>query len=226
MKKYILFLWLLTSCKSITYQDVNPVINPNPNLLPALETIVDVYNLESTYSSGSYYGQADTFGTGYSGNNNWSNWFQTTSLSGTQYKDPRVGDVINIFDKEVKENISSPYGSKKGYISLKLGYRGSDMSLIYPITTIVNLGLLNIFGFPGNKINESLEVEVQIINNKKEVVGRYVETVINSDYIALWWGYSKYTIYRKVAADNIKMALKNIRYRINNDYEKLEKQLR
>ena len=35
-----------------------------------------------------------------------------------------------------------------------------------------------------------------------------------------------YTIYRKVAADNIRTALEKIRFRINNDSTKLNKQLR
>lgn len=226
MKKYLFLLLFLTSCKSISYKDVNPNINPNQNLLPALETLVDIYNLEATYSSGSYQGQANTWGTGYNGNNNWGNMFQTTSLSGTQYKDSRVNDIINIFDKEVKENISTPYGNKKGYISLKLGYRGSDGSIIYPLTSIVSMFTLNLVGFPWNEIDESLEVEVQIMNNKKEVVGRYVEHVANSNYVAMWWGYNEKTIYRKVAADNIRTALEKIRFRINNDSTKLNKQLR
>lgn len=225
MKKYLFLLFFLASCKSITYQDVNPNINPNQNLLPALNIMVDIYNLESTYSSGSYSGQANSFGSGYAANNNWGNWFQTTSLSGTQYKDARVNDIINIFDKEVKENISTPYGNKKGYISLKLGYRGSDSSIIYPFTSTISLFTLNLFGFPWDKINESLEVEVQIMNNKKEIIGRYVENVANSNYVAMWWAYDENTIYRKVAAENIKIALEKIRYRINEDSIRLKKQL-
>ena len=98
MKKYLFLLLFLASCKSITYQDVNPNINPNQNLLPALDTIVDLYNLEATYSSGSYSGQANTLGLGYSGNNNWGNWLQITDLSGIQYKDSRVNDIINIME--------------------------------------------------------------------------------------------------------------------------------
>lgn len=226
MKKYLFLLLFLTSCKSISYQDVNPSINPNHNLLPALETMVDIYNLEATYSSGSYHGQANTWGTGYNGNNNWGNMFQTTSLSGTQYKDSRVNDIINIFDKEVKENISTPYGNKKGYISLKLGYRGSDKSIIYPLTSIVSMFTLNVVGFPANELTESLEVEVQIMNNKKEVIGRYVENVTNSNYLAMYWGYNWPGLYRKVAADNIKTALEKIRIKINNDSTRLNKQLK
>ena len=85
---------------------------------------------------------------------------------------------------------------------------------------------LNVVGFPANELTESLEVEVQIMNNKKEVIGRYVENVTNSNYLAMYWGYNWPGLYRKVAADNIKTALEKIRIKINNDSTRLNKQLK
>ena len=64
MKKYVVVVaFLACSCKSITYQDVNPEIKPNENLLPALESVVDLRNLEATYTAGSYVGMANNVGT-------------------------------------------------------------------------------------------------------------------------------------------------------------------
>ena len=226
MKKYLLLLLLLASCKSITYQDVNPTINPNSNLLPALDSLVDVSNLEATYSSGSYTGQANSFGTGYVNNNGWGGNFQTTAISGSYYKDARVNDIINMFDKEIKENISTPYGEKKGYITLKLGYRGSERSFILPFVSLLSLWTLNFIGFPYDELSESLEIEVQIMNNKREVIRRYVENVQNENFVAMYWGYNEITINRKVAADNIKQALENIRRRINTEAEEIKKSLK
>ena len=98
MKKYILIcFFILSACKSITYQDINPQILPNENLLPAMESIVDMSNLEATYTAGYYNGSANNLGTGI-GN---SSWIQTTAISGTNYKDARVNDVINVFEKEI-----------------------------------------------------------------------------------------------------------------------------
>lgn len=223
MKKSVLFLMcFLCSCRSITYQDVNPVIQPNANLLPAMESIVDVSNLEATYTVSSYAGTANNFGTTL-GNTNWA---QTTAISGVSYKDPRVQDVINVFNKEVKENITSPYGAKKGYIVLTLGYRGVDQSFIYPFVSLFSLGTINFFGFPGDEVKQSLEVEVEIRNNNKELVKRYVENVIDTQYVAMYWGYSKDNVWRKVAADNIKQALQKIRDRINSDAAEIKKKLK
>ena len=115
---------------------------------------------------------------------------------------------------------------KKGNISLKLGYRGSDSSFIYPFVSTLSLCTLNLFGFPWDRLEESLEIEVQIMNNKREVIKRYVESVNNHNYVAVWWGYEEHDIYRKVAADNIRTVLANIRHRINNDSNEIKKQLK
>ena len=160
MKKYLLLILLLSACQSINYQDVNPSINPNPNKLPAMEPMIDMYNLEAVYTGGGYAGTANNFGVGYA-NRGWGNWVQTTAVSGTQYKDARVNDVINIFNKEVKENITDPYGEKKGYISLKLGYRGEDKQPILALLSIFSLGTINLLGFPADIRKQSLEVVIR-----------------------------------------------------------------
>ncbi len=222
MKKYILIgMLFFTACKSITYQDVNPEISPNKNLLPALESIVDMNNLEATYTVGSYNATANNIGTGFGGNS----WAQTTYMNGTAYKDIRIKDVINVFDKEIKENITTPYGSKKGYIVLKLGYRGVDGSIIYPLVSLATLMTINCLGFPAGEISQSLEVEVEIWNKNKELIRRYVENVRDTEYVAMYWGYHNATIGRKLAADNIKQAMKNIRQKINRDVPYIKAQL-
>jgi hypothetical protein len=85
---------------------------------------------------------------------------------------------------------------------------------------------LNIVGFPASRLTESLKVEVQIINNKKEVIGRYMGNVTNSNYLAMYWGYNWPRLYRKVTGNNAKTALEKIRIKINNDSTRLNKQLK
>lgn len=226
MKKITLLLCIfICSCKSITYQDVNPTLFPNSNLLPALEILVDINNLEATYTSGSYVGTANNFGSGY-GLNNYGGYVSTTTMSGTHYKDVRVNDIINIFNKEVKENITSLYGEKKGYISLKLGYKGFEENTLLGLASIFSLGTVNFLGVPISKLSQSLEVEVEIWNNKREVVKRYVENVVDSEYVAMYWGYNINNAFRKVAADNIKQALEKIRNKIGNDATEIKNSLK
>ena len=225
MKKILFFFILsLCSCKSITYSDVNPNIAPNQMLLPPMEAIVSMQNLEATYSAGSI--DAVIEKEGESGNiGNSDDWGKVERAFGVKYKDIRVKDAINIFEKEIAENITNSYGPKKGYIELKLGYLEEKPAPVYTIPSMLTLSAINIFGFPANKMSQSLEVEVRILNNKKDLVKKYVEYVQSENYVAMWWGYGESTIRRKLAADNLKKALESIRKRINDDAKEIRAQL-
>lgn len=84
---------------------------------------------------------------------------------------------------------------------------------------------INCLGFPAGEISQSLEVEVEIWNKNKELIRRYVENVRDTEYVAMYWGYHNATIGRKLAANNIKQAMKNIRQRINRDAPYIKAQL-
>ena len=227
MKKFFVIcsLFILASCKSITYEDVNPTIAPNNTLLPAMEALIDTSNLEYTYSMGSYSGVSNGFGAGW-GNNGWAGWTQTSTMSGSMFRDQRIGDVINLFEKEVKENITNPYGAKKGYIALKLGYRGEDSTyFFYSLFYGLTLCITNFFGFPFGNVTQSLEVNIEILDKNKELIKKYSENVVDKEWLAMYWGYGG-SIYRKVAADNIKTALEKIRKRIEIDANEINKKLR
>ena len=71
----------------------------------------------------------------------------------------------------------------------------------------------------------SLEVEVEILNNKKELIKHYKVNVDNSEAVAMYYGYHQKHVYRKLAADNIKQAMEQIRLQINNDAEEILKKL-
>lgn len=251
MKKIFLLIvcGLLCSCKSITYQDVNPQIAPNKELLPAMEALVDVYNLENIYSKGYSMTNSYSYGSGYAhnsgtvdtthhaahGNMNYSNshyrgnsYMTTSSITSSKssyYGDVRVSDAIRFFEKEVEENMTNPYGEKKGFILLKLSYREHDSSFFYPMLSFLTLYMVNCFGVPCDKATDILEVEVRIMNNKKELVRKYIENVSHEDYVAFWYGYDYEDVWRKVAADNIKEALEKIRVRIGRDAAEIKAKL-
>ena len=80
-------------------------------------------------------------------------------------------------------------------------------------------------GVPQNKITQTLEVEVSILDTDKNLIKRYVQIVNNTDYIAMWWGYDDNDVYRKLAAANIKQALADIRSQIGQDALQIRSQL-
>lgn len=205
MKKIFLCLVLfLCSCASkVEYNDLHQSITPNSNLLPALTTKVSAPNLRAAF--------VDIEKNGMKKNE----------------RDIIVDDVINIFEREAEENITVGDGERKGYISLRIEYVGNEHSIPLRVASIVTLGLANILGFPSDKYTQTMEVEVEITDKKHAVIKRYREIVTSSVYKALYWGYErKFMINRKLAADNIKQALKLIREKINNDASEIKKKLK
>jgi len=210
MKKIALFLCvILCGCKSVSYHDFIPTVQPNANLLPAMNIDIDEKSLTAAYPARKV-SEYDNDG---------------RLIDMWQRDDVRVGDVRNIFEKEVKENISELYGSKKGYITLKLGYYDRDITSWYSVPAAFTLGTVYLVGFPYRGERQTLEVIVEVQNNKREVIKRYTEMVSNEAYVALYWGYEQDKLSRKIGADNIKQALEKIRYRINADAPEIKKAL-
>lgn len=235
MRRFLLVLsyFLLVACKSLSYNDLNPMPNPNSNLLPALEPIVDISNLETVYSSGGISGYSNSYGYGNShiygtGNNLYgsSGRMQSSYMNMYVYKDARVEDAVNIFTQEVKDNITNPYGKKKGYIVMKLLNRGVNNCGFCRFVSGFSLFTINLLGVPVDSVAQSLDVEVEIYNNNKELIWRKKAHAYAHEYIAIGYGYSGNTIYRKLAADNLKQALILIKMDINSEADKIKKSLR
>lgn len=185
-------LALLASCRSIGYEDLNPQIQPNTNLLPVLEVKPDYKSIRAVYN---------------------------------QKKDDRVADALSIFNKEVRENIMEQTGDKKGNITMRINYEEEDSCKVCVISSFL-LGLPNLIGIPGNYFKQTLEIEVLVQNTHKDVIKRYTESVSDTEYVAMYWGYNVDDAERKVAAENMKNALANIRHRINNDAPEIRSKLK
>ena len=206
MKKLLLsFVLFLSACTlPITYNDTHQPKNQNANLLPAMHTKVNTSNLKATFTDLS----------------------QDTKKPKRDYRDVMVDDAVNIFEREVEQNITTGEGDKKGRIAFRIQYVDLDNSAPFRMASLCTLGLLNIAGFPADKFTQTMEVEVEVMNAKGGVIKRYTQTVQDSEYMAFYWGYNRQNVIRKVSAENIKQALRLISAQINNDAEYIKSQLR
>ena len=211
MRKIIFALvFCLCGCAlSVSYDDVHQQINSNPNLLPALKTKVDTQNLRASFAD-----LAD-----YENNSD-------KKRKDTMRLNMIVNDAVNIFEREVEENITVGSGEKKGYISFKVQYVELKDSVPVRVATIAGLGLLNIAGFPYNTFTQTMEAEIEIMDKKQNVIKRYTEIVESSESCALYWGYKRREINRKISAENVKKFLEIVRKKINNDAEEIKAKLK
>ncbi|MBO7244808.1 MAG: hypothetical protein J6V53_05970 [Alphaproteobacteria bacterium] len=225
MKKILLLstLFLLTNCKNITHQDYILDVN-NQTKLPALEAVIDTTNLENVFSLGGFVANANNMGA--AGRNG---WVQASAMAGTSFRDPRMQDTMTLFDDFVKNKVTNPYGEKKGYMVLNIGYRNAIdhyENIATAWLSIISLGTLNLLGFPFGVDEDEMKISVEILNSKKELVKRYTSVQSDTEWAAAYWGYNVPKISRKITIENVKNALEDIGNQISNDVYEINKRLK
>ena len=202
--------------------DLKPT-SKNIKLLPALEPKIDIMSFESAYSSGTSIGAVSTYNSKLSN----STYIGIGSGTSTIYKDKRVQDAITIFDRDVKENITIPYGDKKGSIVCKIAAGGGrNGDVLWGVLSGLTLMTGNLFGMPIGSCITDIEVEVEIYNLKDNLIAKYSATGSDKAYVAAYWGYEPQQGQRKSAFTAFKMALNTIKLKIQADYDRLTFELK
>ena len=223
MKKYLITLLLIVAgCRTfqpITVDQINAETSPNPQLLPAM-------NLNINFNTPDY-GVSKV--TGDSDN--------------TAYSTTIAFDTVNIIKKEINENITNPYGIKKGTINVNINYVGWKLIMDeFVITDVVvgplkylsmlyTLGLtcpLKIKEFGVTRKLRETHMSVEIIDANNNLIRRYNEVISNTeitDCMCCTKELSSTDPYRKLNADNIKQGMMNIRNKIKEDYSYINSRL-
>ena len=216
MKKiYLLAVLLLCGCKSVGLSDLNVAYEPVENPINKITPMVSVDNVENAYQRWKGMGvtkSAPPYGAFEDANN-------------ISSKNFRADDVINVFRNEIKENISSQSGTPKGKIYLSIEERRASGSF-WGVLSALGAKIPVLLGMPSNKVTENLSIKVEIINNAGDSVKTYRQSVENSEYIAMYYGYGSKNAYRKVALENMKEALSLVREQIAADAKAINSKLK
>lgn len=197
--------FLLCGCTlPITYDDTHQSISPNSYRLPAMHAKVNTLNLKAAFVDIT----------------------NDKEKPNRDVRDVIVNDAVNIFEREVEQNITTGEGAKKGYITFRVQYIQFEHSKGLRATSIATLGLLNLVGFPVDKHTQIMEAEIEIADKKHDVIKRYTETVESSAYRAFYWGYKRPDINRKVSAENMKKFMHVISAKINADATEIQEKLK
>lgn len=248
----IIIIISLTSCRSAFEFSMLQPKNEISVKLPSLEPVTYISTLENAYSKGQSISIGSAYATGTLGGA-----IAVGSALTTNFADKRVNDALVIFERDVKENISTYVGAKKGSISLKItnsnyvvkskigaffgAWLGTTALLYIPIypkmTASENVGAITATAFAVPLITgliypaifkpsatENIEIEVEVLNLKGSVIGRY---------IGLGTGTYKSTMYkfpsdvqRVVNSEALKNALQAIKKKIDNDSSRLNMELK
>jgi len=224
MKKFffipVIFVLLFTGCKSISLSELRPSPK-NTKLLPALEPKVNIMSLESAYSSGTSNVEVSTYNSKLSN----SSYMGIGSSTTTSNKDKRVQDAITIFERDVTENITNPFGEKKGSITCRIVAGEQSMKDRWLWATAFSACTLNLFGIPLYSTVTNIDVEVEIYTKNDHLIGKYSATGYSKIWVALYWGYDESSASRKSAFTALKMALNEIKLKIQDDNDRLTHEL-
>ena len=217
MKKALFLLipfFVFTSCATFKMSDLKPYPK-NKNLLPALEPRVDVSSIESAFTLGTSLGAT----TGYA-NKLGKNSVLGTAITSTEIsKDPRVQDAITIFDRDVKDNITNPYGDRKGYILCKIAAGENSSGYGWAFMSGFTLGFANLLGMPISHWVTTLDVEVEIYNLSETLIRRYNAQCRHETWNALYYGYGLNMVAakRKAGLEAFKCSMNKIKKQIESE---------
>lgn len=205
-------IFLLPACRSLSFEEFRSEAR-NPQLLPALQIAMDTLSFESFYwndPTTNHYPYED---------------FDMQLQTYRYARDIRVQDVIILFERDVKDNLTDPKGKKYGYITCKIITGECRYSAVNALLSLATLFIPNLFGLPFNNHMTHLELEVEIYDIRENMVARYAATGYSKIPIALWRGYRTSDAFRLSNMRAFKQAMNDIKMKIAEDYKEINQKL-
>lgn len=211
-------LMMAASCRTVTFNDLHSS-NSNVNKLPALNVKVDKDSLKTAYpvrkiSSGS-------------GTESGSlNFYGTVS---SYEQDSRARDIVSLINYDVRNNIAASTGKISGEFKVRLSNVDNGYNASYYLLTVLQtltLYIPSIFGAPIGEQVCDIELEVEIMNNHKEIVAYYTETGRGTAKIAAYYGFNSREGARYCAIQAVQSAMDKVKLNIAENYQRLNNDLR
>lgn len=135
-------------------------------------------------------------------------------------------DELKIFNQELEENLTDPYGTKYGYISYKSRLIDYKLGLGYYIVSTLLMTIPNLLGLPFMNIKYEIESEIRILDRNKKLLAKFSAVGKSKTIVAYYYGYSlKYATrktYIEAIIDGLNMLRPQIEKEAININEKLQ----
>ena len=82
-------------------------------------------------------------------------------------------DVRALFERETREVLTEPYGKPPGFLVLRTRRVTARAGLGYALVSGLTMGGLNLFGFSWAKYQYVVDVQLEVRNLRRELVGTY-----------------------------------------------------
>ena len=82
-------------------------------------------------------------------------------------------DVLTLFDREVSEIMTNPYGDKKGFLLLKVNTIENKLSVWQWIVSGTLMFTPTLLGLPLFSTKAVVEIQIDVMNNNRTLIGSY-----------------------------------------------------
>ena len=135
-------------------------------------------------------------------------------------------DVTHLLQNELADNMMQVGNGQAGQARFKLLFyerRNSGWGYIFP--SMLTLSGANLLGMPYGTIRCDLNLQLEIADKKGKPIVTYSAPGTGKAKIAMYYGYSGVNAVRKANLDALKMALKAIETKLQEDVPSLSAQL-
>lgn len=120
-------------------------------------------------------------------------------------------DEMKMFNQDLEENLSDPFGVKYGYISYKSRLLDNKMGLGYYFLSAFLLTIPNLLGMPFMNIKYEVESEIRIFDRDRKLLAKYSAIGKSKSIVAYYYGYGLRYAARKSYSEAVLSALNQIR---------------
>lgn len=202
---------ILASCRTIDLGLLKPSGQISP-LLPALEAEFDMYSLEKLFPNHQFTDASFT-------STNVDINSQTVNITRMNQVDATPNDLITLFDRDVKNNITNPYGEKQGRIICRIAASDHQSNYFLRFFSVFSGGTLNLLGMPFDISKNQIDIDVEILNNNNEMVGRYTAIGKGKELCSLYYGHNYFSARRIAYVEAFKVAMTDIKRQIQNNHQ-------
>lgn len=135
-------------------------------------------------------------------------------------------DVFTLLNNELTDNIMESGGNRYGQVRFKLMYYNKTMpGWGWILPSLFTLDIANLMGMPFTKYRTDLELQMEILDARQQVIARYQAPGAGKATVAMYYGYSGQEAYRKANLLALQEAMRGIRQKMEPDLAALRDKL-
>ncbi|RYU80999.1 hypothetical protein [Hymenobacter persicinus] len=134
-------------------------------------------------------------------------------------------DVATFFEREVQEVLTEPYGTKRGYLELKVTTTKQRVGLGWAMLSGFTFCVPNLFGMPFATPQVSVTTQLDVLNGQRQLLATYRADAEAKSVTSIYSSTSYADPARVLYLQAVRQCLDQIKLKMSPDAERLRGQL-